>query len=86
MIGDHLDAVHLLIEVMWQEGTVVNSEVVIGTVIGVVISYDADLLVTNGDPIDISKEWAKRLLRRKGLGKRQGTTKAKVKTQKILKP
>ena len=41
-------------------------------------SYDANLLLTNGGPIDISKEWAKRLLRRMGLVKRKGTTKAKV--------
>ena len=41
-------------------------------------SYDANSLAKNGGPIDISKEWAKMLLRRMGLVKRQGTTKAKV--------
>ena len=41
-------------------------------------SYDANLLLTNGGPIDISKEWGKRLLRRMGLVKRQSTAKGKV--------
>ena len=78
MIGDYLDAeVCLLIELMRQEGTVVNTEVAVG----VVSSYDANLLSINGGPIDISKEWAKWLLRRMGLVKRQGTTKAKVNSE-----
>ena len=86
MIGDHLDAeVRLLIEAMQQGGTVVNTEVIIGTAIGVVSPYDANLLLTNGGPIDISKEWAKRLLRRMGLVKRQGTTKAKVNPEALKK-
>lgn len=49
LIGDHLDAeVRLLIEAMRQGSTVVNTEVVIGTAIEVVSSYDANLLLTNG--------------------------------------
>ena len=47
LIGDHLDAVRLLIEAMQQGSTVVNTEVVIGTAIGVVWSYNANLLLTN---------------------------------------
>ena len=79
LIGDHLETeVCLLIEALRKDGTAVNTEVVIGTAIGVVTSYDANLLTKNGGPIDISKEWAKRLLRRMGLVKRQGTTKSKV--------
>ena len=41
-------------------------------------SYDANLLAEHGGPIDITKDWAKRLLRRMGLVKRHGTTKAKI--------
>jgi len=80
LIGDHLEAeVHLLIEALSKDGTTVNTEVVIGTAIDVVTSYDTNLLAKNGGPIDISKEWAKRLFKRRmGLVKRQGTTKAKV--------
>ena len=48
----------------------VNTEVAIGTAIRVVSTYyDANLLSVNGGPIDISKEWTKRLLRRMGLVK-----------------
>ena len=40
LIGDHLEAeVRLLIEAMRKDGTVVNTEVVIGNAIGVVTSY-----------------------------------------------
>ena len=71
LIGDHLDAeVCLLIEGIQQKGTVVNTEIAIGTAIRVVSTYyDANLLSINGGPIDISKEWTKRLLRRMGLVK-----------------
>ena len=79
LTGDHLDAEdHLLIEAMQQEDTVVNTKVAISTAVGVASLYDANLLSINGGSIDISKEWAKRLLRRMGLVKWQGTTKAKV--------
>ena len=67
-----------MIEALRKDGTAVNNEVVIGTAIGVVTFYDANILAKNGGPIDISKEWVKRLLRRMGLVKRQGMTKAKV--------
>jgi len=57
LIGDHLEAeVRLLIETLRKDGIAVNTEVVIGTVIGVATSYDANLLAKNGGPIDISKE------------------------------
>ena len=45
----------LLIKAMWQESTVVNTEVAIGTAIGVVSSYDANLLSINDGPIDIQR-------------------------------
>ena len=44
---------------MRKDGTVVNTEVIIGTAIGVVTTYDANLLAKNGGLIDVSKEWAK---------------------------
>ena len=45
---------------------------------GVVISHDANLFAENRGYIDITKDWAKRLLQRINMVKRQGTTKAKV--------
>ena len=49
-----------------------------GTARGVVISHDANLLVENGGYINITKDWAQRLLQRMNLVKRKETTKVKV--------
>ena len=64
-------------------GTAVSTEVVMGTARGVVISHDANLLAENGGHIDITKDWAKRILHRMNMVKRQGTTKAKVMPFKV---
>ena len=61
-----------------QSGGVVNSQIVIGTAKGVVTAKDANLLAENGGPLLITKDWAKGLLGRMGLVKRQATTKAKI--------
>ena len=49
-----------------------------GTARGVVISHDANLLIENGGYINITKDWAQRLLQRMNLVKRKGTTTVKV--------
>ena len=59
-------------------GTAVSTAVVMAIARGVVISHDSNLLAENGGYIDITKDWAKRLLQRMNMVKRQGTTKAKV--------
>ena len=79
LIGDHLEAeVRQFLEAIRRSGSVVNTEVTIGTAIGVVTSYDANLLAENGGPFDITPHWARRPLVRRGLVKRHGSTKAKV--------
>ena len=79
LIGDHLETeVRQFLEAIRRSGSVVNTEVTVGTAIGVVTSYDANLLAENGSPFDITPHWARRLLGRMGLVKRRGTTKAKV--------
>ena len=79
LLGEELEEeVKLFVKASRAEGTVVNTETVMGTATGVVISHDANLLVENGGYINITKEWAQRLLQRMGLVKRKGTTKAKV--------
>ena len=45
---------------------------------GIVISHDSNLLAENAGYIDITKDWAKRLLQRMNMVKCQDTTKAKV--------
>ena len=79
LIGEELEEeVKLFIKASRAEGTVVNTETVMGTARGVVISHDANLLAENGGYINITKEWAQRVLQQMGLVKRKGTTKAKV--------
>ena len=55
-----------------------STELVMATAKGVVISHDANLLTENGGYIDITIDWAKRILQRMNTVKRRGTTKAKV--------
>ena len=63
---------------MHKDGSVLNMHVAIGTAMGVISSYDANLLAENGGPINITKDRAKQLLGRMGLVKWRGTTKAKI--------
>ena len=79
LIGEELEEeVKLFIKASHAEGTVVNTETVMGTARGVVISHDANLLAENGGYINITKEWAQRVLQQMGLVKRKGMTKVKV--------
>ena len=70
LVGNHLEAeIKLFLEAMRKDGSVVNTQVVIATAVGVISSYDANLLAEHGGPIEITKDWAKRLLGRMGLVK-----------------
>ena len=57
---------------------VVNASIVIGAGKGIVMAKDANILVENGEYLDLSKELAQRLMTRMGLVKRKRTTAAKV--------
>ena len=70
------DKVKWFLTELRKSGGVVNLQVTISTAKGVVKSRDSNLLVENGGSIDISRDWAHRLLGRMGLVKRQATTKA----------
>ena len=60
LLGDELEEqVKLFIKVARERGTVVNTETVMGTARGVVISHDANLLLENGGYINITKDWAR---------------------------
>ena len=79
LLGEEMEReVKCFIKASRELGTAVSTEVVMGTARGVVISHDANLLAENGGHIDITKDWAKRILHRMNMVKRQGTTKAKV--------
>ena len=79
LLGEELeDEVKVFIKSTRESGSIVNTETVMGTARGVVISHDATLLVENSEYINITKDWAQRLLQRMNLVKRKGTTKVKV--------
>ena len=79
LLGEEMEReVQCFIKASRELGTAISSEVVMGIATGVVISHDANLLAENGGHIDITKDWAKRILQRMNMVKRQGTTKAKV--------
>ena len=79
LLGEEIEReIQSFIESSRELGTAVSTAVVMATARGVVISHDSNLLAENGDCIDITKDWAKRLLQRMNMVKRQGTIKAKV--------
>ena len=79
LLGDELETeVKLFIRAARERGSVVNTETVMGTARGVVISHNTNLLIENGGYINITKDWAQRLLQRMNLVKRKGTTTVKV--------
>ena len=59
-------------------GSVVNTTVVIAAATGIVKAKDPSILLENGGYLDLSKEWAQRLMSRMGLVKRKGSTAAKI--------
>ena len=73
LLGEQLeDEVKVFINSAHESGSVVNTETVMGTARGVVISHEANLLVENGGYINITKDWAQWLLQRMNLVKRKG--------------
>ena len=59
-------------------GAVVNSAIVRAAARGIILAKDANLLEENGGGINLTKDWANRLLARMGYVKRKATTKAKI--------
>ena len=59
-------------------GGVVNTTVTLTAVMRIILAKDARLLAENRCEIDLSKEWAQRIMRRMGFVKRKASTGAKV--------
>ena len=79
LLGDELDKqVRDHIIFLRDNGSVVNTAIVMGTAVGLVSHKDANLLACNGGHFTITKPWAKSLLKRMGFVKRKAGTKAKV--------
>lgn len=79
LLGDELDKqVRDHIIFLRDNGSVVNTAIVMGTAVGLVSHEDANLLACNGGHFTITKPWAKSLLKRMGFVKCKAGTKAKV--------
>ena len=79
MLGEQLEKeVQSFIKATRDLGGVVNTQIVMATARGVIMSHDSNLLTENGGYMNTTKDWAKRLLQRMNMVKRKDTTKAKV--------
>ena len=79
LVGEDVESqVRELIRESRASACVVNTAVIIGAATGIVKAKDANILIENGGYLDLSKEWAQRLMTRMGLVKRKGSTAAKI--------
>ena len=79
LLGSELDdQVKSFVCEVRSSGGVVNSAIVKAAAKGIILAKDANLLQENGGGINLTKDWANRLLARMGYVKRKATTKAKV--------
>ena len=79
LLGNELDTrVQEYVKSFWEKGGVVNSAIVMAGTVGIVKSFDSNLLKENGGHIECSKSWAKSFLRHLGYVKRRTSTKSKV--------
>ena len=62
---------------------IANTTVAIAVGEGILLNQDVNLLAANGGGINLTKDWAKYLFRRKGLVKRKDNTKAKVELEQF---
>ena len=77
LIGDELDEqVQAYIKDLRKSHATVNTAIVISAAEGIVRGHDASLLSSNGGSLDVSKDWAKHLMKRMGFSKRKATTKS----------
>ena len=56
----------------------VNTAIVISAGEGIVMGHDASLLACNGGDIELTKDWAKSLMKRMGFSKCKATTKSSL--------
>ena len=77
--GEQLDSkVQFFIKSVRDSGRVVNFAIVRAAAKGIVLSHDRSLLFENGGHIELTKSWAKSLLKRMNMVKRKGTTSKKT--------
>ena len=84
LLGEELDKqVREYVKYLRERGAVVNSAIVIAAAEGIVMNKDPNLLACNGGGINLTKYWAKSLLRRMGMVKRRVSSKSKVNVEEF---
>ena len=84
LLGEELDKqVREYVKYLRERGAVVNSAIVIAAAEGIVMNKDSNLLACNGGGINLTKYWAKSLLRRMGMVKRRVSSKSKVNVEEF---
>lgn len=78
MLGDKLDdRVKMFVKNLRAAGGVVNTTIVVAAARGIVRAENRALLVENGGHLDVSRDYARSLMRRMNLVKRKGTKTAR---------
>ena len=84
MLGEELDKqVREYVKYLCERGAVINSAIVIAAGEGIVMNKDSNLLACNGGGINLTKYWAKNLLRRMGMVKRRVSSKSKINVEEF---
>ena len=79
LIGEDLECqVQEFIREVRSSGGVVNTAITLAAAKGIVLAKDANMLSQNGGYLNLSRDWAKRLLSRMGLVKCKATTTVKI--------
>ena len=86
LLGEKLDSkVQFYIKSARDSCGVVNSAIVRAAAKGIVLSHERSLLFENGGHIELTKSWAKFLLKRMNMVKRKGTSRRRHSLSKILR-
>ena len=84
MLGEELDKqVREYVKYLRERGAVINFAIVIAAGEGIVMNKDLNLLACNGGGINLTKYWAKSLLRRMGMVKRRVSSKSKINVERV---
>ena len=85
LLGEELEEqVKAFLYSMRSSGGVVNSPIATAIARGIVTIHNTNLLAENGGPVNLTRDWARRLLGRMGLVKRKANTSAGKPCQRIL--
>ena len=84
LLGKDLDAqVQEYLRSLRKCGMPINTSIVIDSAQGIVMNKNANLLVSNGGGIDLTKDWEKYLLKCLGFVKRKACSKSKVSVERF---